>query len=149
MLHVQVMDEFRDDLRVGLGLEEVAALLEELLDVLVVCDDPVVDDDEGVLEIRAVRMRIEFAGRAVGSPTGVRNSAVRDDRTVKIVPKQLLGDGVLENLHLSGLLDQNDSLAIIGVDRNPSRVIAAILQALQAGHQQLKNLATCLRRQVV
>lgn len=105
MLHVQVMNEFRDDLRVGLGLEEVAALLEELLDVLVVCDDPVVDDDESVLEVRALGMRVELAGWAVGSPTGVRNSAMRYDWAVKIVSKQLLGDGVFEDLHLAGLLD--------------------------------------------
>lgn len=56
VLHVQVVHQLGDDFRVGFALEDVAALLEESLDVLVVRDDSVVHHDEGVFVVRSLRM---------------------------------------------------------------------------------------------
>lgn len=74
MLHVQVMDKLRDDFCVSFAFELVAALLEELLDVLVVCDDPIVNDNERVLDIGPLWMRVLLAGGTVSGPTSVRNA---------------------------------------------------------------------------
>ena len=48
ILLVEMLDQLGHAFSVGLRLEDVALLHQELLDVVVVRDDPVVDDDEPV-----------------------------------------------------------------------------------------------------
>jgi hypothetical protein len=52
VLGVDVLGELRDGLSVGLGLELVALALEQSLQLLVVCDDSVVDDRELPVGVR-------------------------------------------------------------------------------------------------
>lgn len=77
VLFVQVVDELRDHLGVCLRLEVVSLRLQEALDVLVVGDDAVVDDDERVVLVGALRMRVRLARRAVSGPARVRDADVR------------------------------------------------------------------------
>lgn len=56
MLLVQMMDELRNDLGVGVRLESVATLLQECLHLLVVGDDTVVDDHERVVLVGSLWM---------------------------------------------------------------------------------------------
>lgn len=74
VLHVQVMDKFRDDFRVRFTLKLVATFFEELFDVLIVCDDSIMHYNKSVVKIRSLRMRISFTWRSVSCPTGVRNA---------------------------------------------------------------------------
>jgi hypothetical protein len=149
VLHVQVVDELGDDLRVSLALENVAALFQELLDVLIVGDDAVVDDDERVLEIRALWMRVGVAGDTVSSPTSVRDADVARQRRVNVLAHHLLSDRIFQHLDLARLLDQQDALRIQVVDSHSGRVIATIFQTLQSGDEAVEHLAAGFRRQVV
>jgi hypothetical protein len=149
VLHVQVMNELGDDLRVSFALENISALLQEGLDVLVVGDDSIVDDHESVFEIRAMGMRVGVAWRTVSGPTGVGNADVTRQRRVDFLGLHLFRDGFLKDLHLAGRLDQQNVLRVIGVDGNAGRVIAAIFQSLESGDEAFENLTTGFRCQVV
>lgn len=56
---------------------------------------------------------------------------------------------ILEGLHFALLLDENDSVIRRIVDGHAGRVVATVLQPLQAGHEELEDLLPALRRQVV
>ena len=105
---VDVSDELCDDLRVGLGLEPEALGLEEGLDVLVVGDDPVVDDDEAVVVARGLRVRVALGGLAVGGPAGVRDAHVDVEDLVEVEVGAAALDLVAERDHLARLADQID-----------------------------------------
>lgn len=76
MLQVEVVDELGDDLGVGVALEAEALVLQEDLHLLVVGDDPVVHDEERMMGVGAVRVRVQLAGDAVGGPARVSYAAV-------------------------------------------------------------------------
>lgn len=143
------MNKLSDDLCISLALELIATLFQERFNVSIVCDNSIVNNDESVFDVRTLWMGIQFAGRTVSSPTRVRNSAMCVDRNVKILADHLLGDRIFKNLNLSGLLDQNDSFRVVTVNGNASRVIATILQALEASDKIFENFATSFRRQIV
>ena len=105
---VDVSNELCDDLRVGLGLEPEALGLEEGLDVLVVGDDPVVDDDEAVVVARGLRVRVALGGLAVGGPAGVRDAHVDVEDLVEVEVGAAALDLVAERDHLARLADQID-----------------------------------------
>lgn len=144
-----MVDELGDDFRVGFALEFVAAQFKENLDILVVCDDSVMNDDERVFDIRSMWMRVEFARNTVSCPTCMRNAAVRNHWCVNVMTEHLLSNGIFKDLHLAGLLDQNDTLSIDGVNGNTGGIIAAIFQSLQSSDEILENFATSFRRQIV
>lgn len=149
LLQVQMMNELSDDFCVGFTLELISALLEELLDVLIVRYDAIMNNDERVLDVGSLRMRVEVAWASVRCPTRMRNAAVRHERAVDVEAQHLFRNRIFQDLHLAGLLDQQNSLRVLGVDGNASRVIAAIFQSLQSGDEILENLAASLRRQVI
>ena len=74
VLHL-ALDEVRDDLRVGLGDELVALLLELLLQIEVVLDDAVVDDDDLAGAV-AVRMGVLLGRPSVRRPARVADAVV-------------------------------------------------------------------------
>ena len=76
VLVVKVLDQLGNHLGVGVRLELVTFALQEKLDVLVVCDDTVVNDDELVFVVRPLRVRVDLRGDSVGSPTRVADSDV-------------------------------------------------------------------------
>lgn len=129
-MQIQMMNELSDDFCVGFTLELISALLEELLDVLIVRYDAVMNNDERVLHVGALRMRVEVAWAAVRCPTRMRNAAVRQEWAVDVEAQHLFRNRIFQNLHLAGLLYQQNPLRVLSVDGNASRVIAAIFQAL-------------------
>jgi hypothetical protein len=71
----------RDDLRVRLGDEAVALLLQLALQVQVVLDDAVVDDDNLAGAV-PMRMGVLFGGTPVRRPTGVAYAVFAGQRTI-------------------------------------------------------------------
>ena len=67
------LDEVRDDLGVGLGLELVPLRLQLVLQLEVVLDDAVVHDDDAAGAV-AVRMRVLLGGAAVRRPARVADA---------------------------------------------------------------------------
>ena len=67
------LDQVRDDLGVGFGLELVSLRLELVLQLEVVLDDAVVDDDDPAGAV-AVRMRVFLGGTAVRRPARVADA---------------------------------------------------------------------------
>jgi len=139
------MDELGDDLSVGLGLESVAALLQERLDVLVVGDDTVVNDHEAILLVRTLWMRVEFAGWPVSGPTRMRNATMLRNNVIDVAACNLLGYFIFQHLHLAGLLEEQNALSIFTVNGNASRIIATIFETLQTGDEILEHLTTSFR----
>ena len=60
LLGVNVVHQLGDNLRVGVGLEAVAAVGQQLLDISVVGDDPVVDHSEPVVGAGPVRVAVHI-----------------------------------------------------------------------------------------
>lgn len=76
MFDVKMIDQFSNDFCISFALEFEALVLKEDLDLLVIRDDPIVDHDERIGVVRAMWMRIDFAGHPVGGPPGVGDAAV-------------------------------------------------------------------------
>ena len=81
------LDQVRDDLGVGLGLELVSLRLQLVLQLEIVLDDAVVDDDDAAGAV-AVRVRVLLGRPAVRGPARVADAVEPVDR--------LGADGVLE-----------------------------------------------------
>ena len=73
------LDQMRDDLGVGLGLELVSLRLQLVLQLEVVLDDAVVDDDDAAGAV-AVRMRVLLGRPSVGRPARVADAVEPVDR---------------------------------------------------------------------
>ena len=115
-----LLDEVRDDLRVGLGLEAVAGALQALLQLQVVLDDAVVDDDQPAAAV-AVRVGVLLRGPAVGGPPRVADAVLAVHR--------LGADDLLQQIELAGAAPHLD---LAGADEGDAgRVVAAVLQAPQ------------------
>lgn len=91
ILLVQMVHQLRNHLRIRIGLEAMAAVLEERLQHLVVGDDAVVHDDERVLGVGALRMRVQLAGRSVRCPARMRNADVRAEHLLGVDGAELCG----------------------------------------------------------
>ena len=76
------LDQVRDDLGVGFGLELVPLRLQLVLQLEVVLDDAVVDDDDAAGAV-AVRMGVLFGRPAVRRPAGVADAVQAVDRLVR------------------------------------------------------------------
>ena len=70
---IRLLDEVREDLGVGLGVEPVSALRERVPELPGVLDDAVVDDRDGARAVH-VGVRVEVVGSAVGRPARVREA---------------------------------------------------------------------------
>ena len=116
---VRVLDQVREGLRVGVGAEHVPARLEAVAQLAEVLDDAVVDhgDGAGAVDVRVgvqvVRAAVRRPAR-VGEPDPrVRRPVQERRRKVGQLPRPLL----------------DEELARLGDERDPGRVVAAILQA--------------------
>ncbi len=87
MLVPQMVAHLPDDLSVGLGLEDVALPDQIRLHVLVVGQNPVVDDEEPVAVVRTLRVGVLRRRGAVGRPARVSNPNVN---VVDLVHPELL-----------------------------------------------------------
>jgi hypothetical protein len=115
VLVVEELGELRNALRVGLGLESEALGLEQGLQLLVVCDDAIVNDGELPCGVRSVGMAVHPRGRAVSRPPGVSDTgmAIEDLGEVGLG----LLDELLELGDLANLLEREDLVLLVAINR--------------------------------
>ena len=83
----------------------------------------------------------------MGCPPGVGDTHVLAHILVKVDVFALLEDLLLKQLDLASALDQDSGWVRVGaVHPDTGRVIAAILQTLEAGDQTVKNRISPVRR---
>ncbi len=121
-----LLDEVDDDLGVGLGVEDVALLLERELQLAEVLDDPVQHDRDLVLLAAGERMRVLLRDLAVRGPARVSETG---RRLRAVVLRDLLQ--VLEVADRAQVVEP-----LVLEHREPGRVIAPILEALQTVDQE-------------
>jgi len=76
MLRVNMSHKFSHDFSVRVRFKSMSLLHKEQLDVLVVSDDSIVDEDEGIVIIRPMGMSVDGTWHSVSGPSGVSNSNV-------------------------------------------------------------------------
>ena len=117
-----LLDEVSDDLGIGLGLENVSFLLELLLQGQIVLDDAVMDN-HNIAGTIAMRVRVLFSRAPMCRPAGVAD-AVRAVNRVDL-------KNVFEIPQLAGRTANAQGLIVLK-NRNPGRVVAAVLKTFQA-----------------
>ena len=127
---VGLLDEVGDRLGVGLRRQGVAARLEPVAELAEVLDDPVVDDRD-VAGAVLVGMGVQVVRPAVGRPARVGEA----DRGVR----RPIGDRGLEVGELAGLL-LDEQVAVLVDEGDPRRVVAAVLEPLEALDQDRARL---------
>ena len=125
-----LLDQMRDDLGVGLGLEFVPGLLQPLLEREEVLDDAVVDDDDFPGAV-AVRVGVVLVRLAVRGPARVAHAEGAVQR--------LLAEFRLEVAELP--LGAHDLDAVAVDDGDPRAVVAAVLQFLQSADEHRHDVA--------
>ena len=126
-----LVEERLAEKRYGFGvclcLGAVALLCELFTKRLEILDDPVVDDGNGA---RAVRVRVQFGGRAMGRPTGVADASFSGKRFVNEEVGQVdefaYGSAPVEPALVHG--------------RDPGAVISPIFQPFQRFDQRGRRL---------
>src|ERR1017187_6703570 len=126
-----LLHQVRDDLSVGLRFELVAFGLQLLFQGQVILDDAVVHHHDIAAAI-AVRMRVFLGGAPVRGPARVPN-AIRAVHGVQ-------PDGFFQVAQLAGRAPHGE-LTVIAIYRQAGRVVAAVLQALQAFQDDRNRLA--------
>lgn len=84
MLQVEMINQLCDHFGVGVALEFKSLVLKENLHLLIIGNDAVVHNDEGVVLVRPLRMGIHFARNSVRRPTGVCNSAMHLRNAIEV-----------------------------------------------------------------
>ena len=121
--------EVGEDLGVGFGLEDVAAVEQRLLDGRSVLDDAVVDQGDPS-RLVGVRMGIDGGWSTMGGPTGVADTGGAVRGTV--------GDLIGENAELAGRLADLEAVPV--QHRDPGGIVAAVFHAPQTLHEDRRRL---------
>ena len=129
-LGIGLLDQMREDLRIGLALKVMAAALQLLAQFGEVLDNAVVDDGDATVAA-GVGMSVNDGGLAVGGPTGVADTA----SCVAID----IGKLALQTRNLTHAADNVEVRrgALAHLERDARGVIAAILHALKACDQDV------------
>ena len=120
--NVELFDQVRDDLGIGLGLVGMALFAQHLLQLEVILHNAVVHHNDGAAAI-AVGMRVLFAGAAVRGPARVADAVGAVNR--------MLADDLFEVAQLAFGAAQLQSLGTAG-HGDARRIVSAILQAAKA-----------------
>ena len=120
-------DQVDDDLGVGLGAEGVALGLECLLQLAVVLDDSVQHDRELAVVATGERVRVLFGDRSVRRPARVPEPGRRDGAV--LAGRVLQETEVPDRAHVVE--------AAVLAERDPGRVVAAILKPLEPLQQEV------------
>ena len=125
-----------------------AHVAQALLEREVVLDDPVDDDVDAVARVE-VRVRVGLGDAAVRGPAGVADAARRGllgdrdrdrrGRLVRIGAAAAVRDRLAQLAEVADRAHRGD--LAVGEDRDPRGVIAAVLELLQAGEQDLLDRA--------
>ena len=122
------MNQMGNHFGVGFRIKAVAEALQFLAQGDVVLDDAVVHDADGF--DRLVRMRVGFARRAVGSPSGMGDAGLAGH-----------GLGFKPRLQLANLAHRARAAQVaIVVDGQSGGVITPVLQGAQAGQQDRHDI---------
>jgi hypothetical protein len=119
-----ISTENGDNFGIGVGVERVSALVQDVLQLLVVGDDTVVDQAEFRRSVANVRMTVLGAGDTMGSPTSMGHGCLRDEHLVHVnllgcIPIAVgvgtgegtgdsLGDVLSERSDFADLLEEDD-----------------------------------------
>src|ERR1039457_3693252 len=126
-----LLHQVGDDFGVGLGFEDVAFVLQLLLEGQVVFHDAIVHHDDVAFAV-AVRVGVFLGGAAVGGPARVADAVGTIDG--------VQADGFFEVAQFArGAAD--GELPVIAINRDPRGIVSPIFQALQA-FQNNRNGAT-------
>ena len=118
---LDVLDELHEHLRIGIGTETDALLLQACLNLGIVFDDAVVDDGQ-VVRLRVVGVGVARRGLAMGGPTRVGDT----DRPSCVLVRTI----ALQIGHLALLLI--DAQHAVGIDQGHSgTIVTTIFQSLQ------------------
>lgn len=118
---LDVLDELHEHLRIGIGTETDALLLQACLDLGIVFDDAIVDDGQ-VARLRVVGVGVARRGLAMGGPTRVGNTDCPSCVLVRAIALQIG--------HLALLLI--DAQHAVGIDQGHSgTIVTTIFQSLQ------------------
>ena len=124
------VDEVRDHLGVGVGIEAVARGFQFGAQLGVVLDDAVVHHRDAL--VRHVRVRVDRVRHAVRGPARVRDAGAAGDR-LRFVQR-------FELAHLA--LGAHAREAPVLEHRDTGRIVAAVLECLEAGDQHRNDIAT-------
>ena len=125
----RVVDEVRDHLGVGVRIETVAIRLQFAAQLRVVLDDAVVDHRDAL--VGDMRVRVGGVGYAVGGPARVRDAGGARDRRRGI-----------QRFELPDLAGRAHARELsVFQHRDAGRVVAAVLQRLEAGDEQGHDIA--------
>lgn len=140
---VDVLDELRNGLGIGLCLEHVSAFLQDEPKLSTVGDDAVVNDTEFVLLVGANGMAVALRRRSVGCPTGVGDGNLGHEDLVDVdgAPRDLLAQAS----DLSDFLEEYNFAWLVAVNAQPGRVVSSVLLAGKASAKDLKDLLTALK----
>ena len=126
---VVLLDQVADHLAVGIGVELVALLDQPRPQLHVVLDDAVVHGGHAGALAGLNRVRVRLRHPAVGRPARVRQpQRGRMGAVADRIPQHLYTPDPPRDVHAA--VDQRD----------PGRVVAAVLEPLQTGQQQLLAL---------
>ena len=126
---IQKVHQMGDDFGVGLAFKGIALQLQLLAQLFKIFNDAVVHQSHTALA--EMRVGVVHHGRAMRGPAGVRNASGALDGTLRHLLGQLG--------HARGAAGAAQRAA--SMNRNATRVVAAVLQALQTLHQHRNNIA--------
>ena len=133
---VEVGDQVRDHLGVGLGAEVRASVEQAALELDVVLDDPV-DDDVDAVAVVGVRVRVLLADAPVGGPARVADArrwrAARRPRRRRLAPSSFSRSA--PRLPTA----RTASIRSPAITRDPRGVITAVFEPRQPGEQQVTD----------
>jgi len=121
-----VLAKLGNGLSIGLALKNESLLRQLILELSIVGDDSVMDDNELVILVRSVRMRVSIRRNSMSSPSGVSNSNVVVDDLVGNVERVRV---ILEGLDVSLLSDDVWLRSSWSVDAESCRVVSSVFES--------------------
>lgn len=139
---VDIFSEDGDSLGIGLGLELVAALLENEAQLCAVGDDAVVNDNEVGFRVGADGVAIALGGGTVRSPSRMGDRDLGDECLVDI---QVGGSDFLAQAgDFADFLEVRDGADLVCVNADACRVVASVFLASKTSTQDLEDLCATL-----
>ena len=101
------------------------------------------DDDELGIGVRAKRVAVDGGGRSVGSPSGVSDGDLGQERPGGV--HRRVGDLLAQTSDLSNLLEVVNLALSVSIDANARRIVATVFLTSEAVAEDLTNGFAVLR----